>query len=362
MPSGTRQTWQPCPEALWRQLCLEDQTCTFYQTPDWLQVTAAYLRAQGGLYAEVEVAPLCLETQEGKVVLPLLRRRRYGAWIHFAPFGTYSAPLFAGVLSKQAKAEVAHALSTLNVLLPSSPFTPNAVQVGQVLPYAVQAVNLVNLDPANPMRDWEEGQQRRVRVSRRSGVTIRRAVDEKDWRQYYALYEESLARWGENTTSVYSYALFDALRQRLDDPERMSLWLAEVPMAALSGSGDSVIAAGYLTFYHNRHVVPWHGAGSKEMFRFGVTQALFHHMMADAARRGFTYFDLTGSSGLRGVAAFKSRFGTQEMLYEGSLNQVGLYGLLARCKSALSHLMPQAGPKGQSQSQSNTEKQSEADS
>lgn len=363
MPSGTRESFQPCPEALWLSLCRDDKTCTFYQTPDWLHVAADYLRSKGGLDQSVEVAPLWLETGEGPVVMALLRRRRFGVWHYFAPFGTYSAPLFHGVLTQAGKNQIRSALSRLNVLLPSSPFTPNAVQVGRPLPYVIQAVSLANVDPANPMRDWDEGQQRRVRVSRRTGVTVRRATQESDWRRYYALYQESLERWGDAATSVYDYALFDALRRGIDDDERMALWLAEVPRSAFEGgesrppeseNQESIISAGYLTFYHNRHVVPWHGSASKSAFRFGVSQALFHHMIADATRRGFAYFDLTGSSGLQNLVEFKSRFGTQEMPFEGSLNRVGLYGLLAQCKSAVTAIRHSLGPKAEPKLESKT--------
>ncbi len=331
--------FSPCPEDLWARLCSEDPSCTFYQTPAWLNTAAEHFRGHGD--ASVEVAPWSFSLPEGPAVFPLLRRRRFGAWHYFSPFGTYSAPAFAGTLSPAGKAAIAASLSRANVLLTSSPFSPNAVQIGRPLDFAIQAVDLLKLDANNPMRDWEEGQQRRVRVSRRSGVTVRAAQGEADWRRYFELYQESLERWGDTTTSQYPWSLFDALRRLSETHSGITLWLAEVPaetlrQAGLPAQGDSPeIGAGYLTFYHQLHAVPWHGAGGKAYFRFGVTQALFHHMMADAKQGGYAHFDLTGSSGLGGVASFKSRFGTREIAFQGSLNQVGLYGILARLRSAL---------------------------
>lgn len=330
--------FSPCPEALWLRLCAEDLSCTFYQTPAWLQLAAEHFQARGE--AGVEVAPWSFSLPEGPAVFPLLRRRRFGSWHYFSPFGTYSAPVFAGTLSDAGKAAIAASLRRVNVLLTSSPFSPNAVQIGRPLDFAIQAVDLLALDPENPMRDWEEGQQRRVRVSRRSGVTVRAAQGEADWRRYYALYQESLERWGDAATAHYPWSLFEALRRLSESHAGVTLWLAETPAATLRQAGlptqgeNPEISAGYLTFYHQRHAVPWHGAGGKAYFRFGVTQALFHHMMADAQRRGFVHFDLTGSSGLGGVASFKSRFGTRDIAFQGSLHQVGLYGVLARLRAS----------------------------
>ncbi len=370
MPFGIPDppNYAPCPRETWQSLCDADPASTFYQTPNWLETTCHYLNSEecrqqsqskGREHtpsSPVEVASWLFATPQGNVVLPLLRRRRFSAWHYFSPFGTYTAPVFPGQLSPAEKSSLIRSLKRVNIQLTSSPFTANAVQFGKPLDYAIQAVDLTRLDPANPMRDWEEGQQRRVRVSRRSGVTLRKAEDESDWKHYFALYQSSLARWGENTTVAYDYSLFDALRLRLKNSPSMALWLAEIPAKAArdalaesvgTDTTDSpnpilsdapVIAAGYLTFYHQGHVVPWHGAGEKAYFRYGVTQALFHHIMADAARNGYRHFDLTGSSGLQGVASFKSRFGTREISFQGSLNQVGLYGCLARAKHSVAAL------------------------
>jgi hypothetical protein len=334
MPTGA--AYLPCPDALWDRLCRDDATCTFYQTRAWLTLTAGYLSAQGG----------DLATAQGPVVIPFLRKRRYASWHYFSPFGTYTAPVTPVILNRDSKLALTQALARVNVLLTSSPFTANAVHTGQPLDYTIQVVDLAALDPVNPMRDWDEGQRRRVRVSRRNGVTLRPAQSEADWRRYFELYQESQERWGDATTLSYPWSFFESIRRELEGNPAMTLWLAEVPIteAPFSESRDlqedldspKVIAAGYLTFYHNRHVVPWHGAGGKAFFRHGVTQALFHHIIADACRRQFAHFDLTGSSGLTGVAAFKSRFGTHDVTYQGSLNRVGLYGLLARAKTTLS--------------------------
>jgi Acetyltransferase (GNAT) domain len=342
-----RSGFSPCPREVWQGLCDADPTSTFYHTPDWLEVTSTYLR-QYGLggsraqkaqeWATTEVAPWHFRSDSFSAVLPLLRRRRWGAWHYFSPFGTYTSLVCAQALDASQRLEIEGRLAQANLLLTSSPFTWNAVRVGKALHHSIQAVDLAQVDPAHPMRDWEEGQQRRVRVARRSGVTLRQAQSESDWQAYDDLYRGSLERWGDATTLAYHKGLFDLLRNRLANSPRMILWLAEIPAEAAKAAGkpmvhsERVVAAGYLTFYHQGHVVPWHGAGDKDFFRYGVTQALFYHLIEDAARRGFRYFDLTGSSGLSGVASFKSRFGTRALSFEGSLNQVGLYGALARAK------------------------------
>src|SRR6185295_630624 len=152
----------------------------------------------------------------------------------------------------------------------SSPFTANPVGAGKRSISKVQLVDLKKLDPANPMRDWEEGQRRRVRVAHRNGVTVRKAETSTDWERYYSLYELSLQRWGKRATIAYPRSLFENIRDALSGQPAMTLWLAE---------HNGQIGAGYLTFYHNRHVVPCHGAGLRRFRPHGQRRAF--------RRRGF---------------------------------------------------------------------------
>ena len=307
-----------CTESLWARLCQEDATCTFYQTPDWHRIAARHY--------EAESVPFLFRFENTAACLPLLKKRRWGRDVYFCPFGTYSALICPRQLGSDELEVVTSQIKKLNLHLISSPFTSNVVTVGKELVSKVQIIDLASLNPENPMRDWDEGQRRRVRVAVRNNLTVRTAQSEAEWNRYYELYRLSLQRWGKKATGVYPKALFDNIRNSLDGNPAMRLWVAE---------REGEIGAGYLAFYHNRHVVPWHGAADEKFFQWGATQTLFLNMIQDALRRGFSIFDLTGSGGLQGVEAFKSRFGTRTIEFKSSLNHPGLSGLLARCRDLL---------------------------
>ena len=308
-----------CSEPLWEQLSQDDATCTFYQTPAWHRIAARHYGA--------ESVPLLFQFKNQSTTtsacLPLLKKRSTGRTRYFSPFGTYTALVCPRKLETDELAAVAQALSRLNLHLISSPFTPNAFTVGKILPSKVQVIDLTALDPENPMRDWDEGQRRRVRVAQINNAIVRTAQSESEWDRYYELYRLSLQRWGKTATVAYPKSLFDDIRDSLGNNPDVKLWVAE---------HNGEIGAGYLTFYHNRHVVPWHGAADESFFQLGATQILFLTQIQDALQRGFSVFDLTGSGGLSGVEAFKSRFGTRTLEFESSLNRPGVLGLLARLR------------------------------
>lgn len=303
-----------CPPDLWSSLVREDDSATFFQTPDWLRLGARWTRG-------TEVSPLLFDFPDGPACLPLLCDRRWGRVRYFSPFGTYAALACPRALSPRERGIVEESLLRLNVHLVSSPYARNVVRPGRALPSATQVVELGGLDPEDPMRDWDPDPRRKVRMAREQGVRVRATSGPADWDAYDAVYRKALRRWGERATSSYP-------REMLADiaafPESsMRLWLAE---------HEGAVAAGYIAFYHNRHACIWHGASDPERFRTGAVQLLYHEMIAHAARAGFAVFDLLGSGGIASLEAFKRSLGTRTLAYDSFLNRTGILGKFAEWK------------------------------
>ena len=149
-------------------------------------------------------------------------------------------------------------------------------------------------------RGWTKGHASAARKARKAGVEISIAETQEDWKSYFRVYEDSLNRWGENTTSSYSWHLFEAILQRASSNIR--LWLAKY---------DGLVIAGALCFYSPSHVVYWHGAALSSHFKLRPVNLLMYEAIKDAAERGYRWFDFNPSGGLDGVKAFKHSFGAQ---------------------------------------------------
>jgi len=147
-------------------------------------------------------------------------------------------------------------------------------------------------------RGWTKGHASAARKARKAGVEISIAETSDDWKSYFGVYEDSLIRWGENTTSTYSWHLFDTILQRASPNVR--LWLAR---------HDGLVIAGALCFYSPTHVVYWHGAALSSHFELRPVNLLIYEAIRDAAERGFRWFDFNPSGALEGVKAFKRSFG-----------------------------------------------------
>jgi lipid II:glycine glycyltransferase (peptidoglycan interpeptide bridge formation enzyme) len=148
---------------------------------------------------------------------------------------------------------------------------------------------------------WTWGHYSRARKGLREGITAEEATTENDWRSYFGLYEDTLARWGEKTTNAYTWDLFAIMYKKKS--RKIKLWLAKYQGQIISGA---------LCFYHNTHVAYWHSATSKRFFKkLNGTHVLQYCIIKDACEKGFLLYDFLPSSGIEGVVEFKEGFSPQ---------------------------------------------------
>ncbi len=151
-------------------------------------------------------------------------------------------------------------------------------------------------------KKWTWGHYSRARKGLREGITAEEAVTEEDWRSYFELYQDTLARWGDKTTNAYGWALFDIMYRKKSD--KIKLWLARY---------EGQIISGAICFYHNRHVAYWHSATSQRFYKkLNATHVLQYCIIKDACEKGFLLYDFLPSSGIQGVIEFKSGFSPQK--------------------------------------------------
>ena len=150
-------------------------------------------------------------------------------------------------------------------------------------------------------KKWTWGHYSRARKGLREGITAELAVSEDDWKAFYGLYQDNLARWGKKTTNTYQWGLFEIMYRKKS--HKIKLWLAKY---------EGQIISGALCLYHNRHVAYWHSATSEQYYKkMNATHVLQYTIIKDACDRGFLLYDFLPSSGIEGVINFKDGFSPQ---------------------------------------------------
>jgi len=283
----------------WDAYWMGCRAATYFHSREWVEAWRVYTSGR------VEPSARHIAFSDGaSAVLPIAMEQFRGglsarAWMSLA--GTYGGWLSADTLTPHHVGLIYDwvARSFRSAFWRLNPFDPSSTCLADrvVEPGETQAIWLADgIDAA--FAKSREDHRWAVRKAVREGVTTRRAASLDDWRAYYAVYEDSLRRWGEAATSRYGWRLFEALYD-LASPH-ISLWLAEK---------EGQIISGALCFYAARNAVEWHAASLEKSLPAKPADMLKHAAMEEGCSRSIDWYDLGPSGGHEGVRAFKAKLG-----------------------------------------------------
>lgn len=316
--------------ATWLDVARRCEYATFFHTPIWselvtrtfptLQDATRYATLPGGIRAVFPLVEV-VRRLAGRIVV-----------VHSTAFGCYGGMIADGPIDDRAQDSVHRrvlrgALVELEVTEnPLAPLPPSTARDATVREDFTDMLSLADGRSAATARFTSE-RRREITKGKASGVGTRIASTLDDYRGYFAVYEDSLRRWGGRVTLAYPWDLFEVSHDLAHrHPDHLKLWLAE---------RDGEILGGALNFYWNQHAVGWHAAARAEALDSHAFPILVADAMEDACARGFRWFDLNPSGGLEGVAAFKSRFGGERRLVRRFRYQTQLLRRLSGMRAKL---------------------------
>ena len=173
--------------------------------------------------------------------------------------------------------------------------------VGEIKDEFTQYIDL-SLGYETIWKQFSRTHRQEINKAQRKGVTFRMAKSIDDWRKYYAVYLDSIDRWGYKAKFVYPFGLFENMFACQSD--NIKLYLAIV---------NGKVVSGALALFHNKHVVGWHGSTFKEFFSYHPWYLLMNQITKDACKGGYRWFDFNPSGGHEGVIKNKKGFGTTKI-------------------------------------------------
>ena len=286
-------------DVIWRQCSY----ATYFHSREWAEIWSRFKQGKQ------RPNPLLVMFSDGKqALLPLSAAMwpggsgksfvvsadgKYGGWIAVDPLGREHAILMKEFLTR----ELGHLFWYIN------PYDDLVAAIGPdaIFHDETHAINLEGgLDVVH--KDWSPACRRAERKARRSGILVKYAQTEEDWREYYRAYEDSLRRWGDQKLSYYGWALFQEMFNRQSNHNK--LWLATTT--------DELVVAGALICYSKKHVSYWKGAALEDCFALRPVNLLFSEIIKDACDKRYRWFDF-GASPSEGVRRFKKSFGAKPL-------------------------------------------------
>lgn len=291
--------------AFWNELASASPASTFYHTPLWHTIvieaykdyaigTCGFVFNNGG-----RVVFPCIQTKKGR---PLLGKSRLKSSV----FGGYGGCIADNNVTVAQQREIYDWLvkQRASIAIDTNPFVKTAVKLpeGFICREDFTQALTLSKDEQTLYQKLNRGGKSNLNQAKKHGITVRLARTDSDIHAYYALYRDTLRRWGDSALFEYPESLFFTIFAHAGDG--IKIWLAEK---------EAVIVAGVIIFYWNRIATYWHGASHQDYFQCYPNNMLHMEIIRDAAAAGFRYYDFGPSGGQEGVARFKKSFGAVEL-------------------------------------------------
>lgn len=289
-------------EEAWDTIWAGCDYATFFHSREWAEIWSCYHKKN------CRPDPQLIGFSDGcRVLLPFSKTKTVGGLVRHhtsSPGGTFggwiSTDSIGSPHTKILQSYIYEKYGSLTWRI--NPYDPNlsAMDLSGALMDDTHTISLVaGFDDID--KQWSKGHAstaRKARKARKAGISIREAASKEEWQAYYAIYLDSIKRWGDKVSSSYEWAFFEEIYGR--GSKHIKLWISEY---------QGEIIAGALCFYAVKHVVYWHGAALEKHFNLRSVNLLMYEIIKNACEDGYAWFDFNPSGGHEGVMAFKKSFG-----------------------------------------------------
>lgn len=321
----------PATAAEWDAVYRACDHATYFHSPRWAQYWGRLRKKP-----EIPVARVVRFSDGKRAVVPLTRKARasglldllasatdgmFGGWISCDDLGEEHAMLLTDYLLDGLECSLSWRVSPYD---PHAPQILNRIRERAAALFAPQSKSQklarcvanwrrpILIDDTTHALDLGAGfdsvfgskssSARRAKIAQKAGVQIEVTERLEDWREYFDVYQSSIARWGRDPNDTFPWELFELL---FETPAReRKLWVARY---------DGKIVCGALCFYAKCHVSYWHGSALKPYFKLKPVNFLMQEIIRHACEQGYRWYDFGPSGFLSGVIAFKESFGATSL-------------------------------------------------
>ncbi|MFZ1705421.1 MAG: GNAT family N-acetyltransferase [Saprospiraceae bacterium] len=288
-------------------------TSTFFHSRQWLSIWE-------NIYPNCGAKCYYFNCNDGQeIYLPGLQRKLFRNLV--SRFDSSVVGTYGGLLSLQSISSTKYQ-TVFDFLKGKMSFyiTQNSSPSSFGLPHLKPMDETYIVDISN----WSEDQQNystsaisQLKKTNKIGLLVREVKNLNEWKDYYALYQESSLRWGKSKETLYPFKLFEKI---MNLPENVhKLWLVY---------DGKIPVYGCLVFFHHKTAYHWHGSGSNEGLTKGASYLLQDHIIRYLKEKGFDYYDMMSNGGNDSLKIFKSKFRPSFLPIYESIYKRGTYRFL----------------------------------
>ena len=297
----------PVPLDFWQEVAEACPWATFFHTPAWAAIFAQ-------TFPQYAVASRGFVMESGaRAVIPFLAEEKKKFLKRETKLKSVEPGVYGGIIAdqvvspKEADEIISHILKMKDTggRIVGNPFKefalPSQFKKKELF---TQVVDLTaGFDEL--WKHFSRGQKSNISQAQRKNITIRVAHSEQDIERYFAIYLQTVKRWGKKTVAAYPRELFLNLFRNRD--AHIHFYLAEK-------EGRSI--AGIVVLAWGKNLIYWHGCSLDEALKDYPNNLLHYAVIKWGCENGYISYDMGPSMNMEGVIRFKSSFGAEKVFFK----------------------------------------------
>jgi len=142
-----------------------------------------------------------------------------------------------------------------------------------------------------------------IKQGMKNNLVVTEGTDIGHWKEYYAIYKNTIARWGRKTLYILDWKFFELLFTLPGENRRLWLtWYNNIPVA------------GCICLYSHHKILIWHSASLTKYLHLRPVNLARFQIISDGIAKKYRWLDFDTAGRNKGLEKFKKSFGPEEKM------------------------------------------------
>jgi hypothetical protein len=286
---------------------------TYYHSREWAEIWQSYthgkLRALPKIIAfsdgKIIVMPLMYQNYYGKVIKryglvgpPSEVNAKYGNWLSRDKLTDSHVVMVSKYLMENYK----------NLIWQLNPYDDNSLKVVINSRYTKKKTftwYMIDLTRGEKyiLSHMKQTCRNKINQAIQNNLVVKEGLTLDDWKHYYYMYRDTLARWGSTALYRFDWMFFELLYEKYNKYNK--LWLTWY---------DNIPISGCICFYSNRKVFIFQSASLSRYRYLRPVNLEKYIIIKDGIDKGYRWLDFGTAGKNKGLQMFKESFGPEEKM------------------------------------------------
>ncbi len=306
-------------DAEWDELWQSCAAATYYHSREWAEIWQEYTKGR------IRPAPKFIAFSDGvTAVLPFSKQMYYGGLIsRYSLTGppAMALPYYGNWLTGNSLAGEHVTLLSQHIMTKYSnmvwrlnPYDEDSGKIKVNSKYSERrslVTFMIDLTTGEDriLANMKQSCRNQIRQGIRNKLIVSEGTELDHWKTYYAIYCDTLSRWGSKAIYKLDWEIFNILFKKNNSCSK--LWLVWNEGKAIGGG---------ICFYSHGKIITWHISSLTAFHKLRPINMFKYSIIRDGIEKNYAWLDFETAGRNKGLQDFKKSFGPEEKMCDMIVN------------------------------------------